>query len=75
MRNVTKGFFGLGVEPIDHDASKKAPRKVTDPMTDRPLIVSIVTSATVIVIGTLCVLYAEVDLIASNRHLSRRMFR
>jgi hypothetical protein len=29
-------------------------------MIDRPLIANIVTSATVIVIGTLCVFYAEV---------------
>jgi len=52
--------FSLGVEPVDHDVLKKPPRKVTDSMIDRPLIVNIVTSATVIVIGTLCVFYAEV---------------
>jgi len=49
----------LGVEPVDHDVLKKPPRKVTDSMLDRPLIFSIVTSAVVIVIGTLCVFYAE----------------
>ncbi|CAF1333002.1 unnamed protein product, partial [Rotaria sordida] len=49
----------LGVEPVDHDVLKKPPRKVTDPMIDKRLIAHIVTSATVIVIGTLCVFYAE----------------
>jgi Ca2+-transporting ATPase len=52
--------FSLGVEPVDHDVLKKPPRKVTDPMIDKKLIINMVTSATVIVIGTLCVFYAEV---------------
>ncbi|CAF1047987.1 unnamed protein product, partial [Didymodactylos carnosus] len=38
---------------------KKPPRKVTDSMTDRRLIFNMGTSAAVIVIGTLCVFYAE----------------
>jgi Ca2+-transporting ATPase len=59
--NKTKQF-SLGVEPVDHDVLKKPPRKVTDSMIDRPLIINIVTSATVIVVGTLCVFYAEVNL-------------
>jgi Ca2+-transporting ATPase len=49
----------LGVEPVDHDVLKKPPRKVTDPMIDKKLIINMVTSAAVIVIGTLCVFYAE----------------
>ena len=53
-------FFSLGVEPVDHDVLKKPPRKVTDPMIDKRLIINMVTSAAVIVIGTLCVFYAEV---------------
>ena len=53
-------FFSLGVEPVDHDVLKKPPRKVTDPMIDKKLIINMVTSAAVIVIGTLCVFYAEV---------------
>jgi magnesium-transporting ATPase (P-type) len=53
-------FFSLGVEPVDHDVLKKPPRKVTDPMINKKLIINIVTSAAVIVIGTLCVFYAEV---------------
>ena len=52
--------FSLGVEPVDHDVLKKPPRKVTDSMIDRPLLINIFTSATVIVVGTLCVFYAEV---------------
>jgi magnesium-transporting ATPase (P-type) len=53
-------LFSLGVEPVDHDVLKKPPRKVTDPMIDKKLIINMVTSAAVIVIGTLCVFYAEV---------------
>ena len=52
--------FSLGVEPVDHDVLKKPPRKVTDPMIDKQLISNIVISAVVIVVGTLCVFYAEV---------------
>lgn len=52
--------FSLGVEPVDHDVLKKPPRKVTDSMIDKKLIINMVTSAAVIVIGTLCVFYAEV---------------
>jgi magnesium-transporting ATPase (P-type) len=56
----TKILFSLGVEPVDHDVLKKPPRKVTDSMIDRKLIINMVTSAAVIVIGTLGVFYAEV---------------
>ncbi|CAF0839383.1 unnamed protein product [Rotaria sordida] len=49
----------LGVEPVDHDVLKKPPRKVTDPMIDKRLLINIITSAIIIVIGTLCVFYAE----------------
>ncbi|CAF0901739.1 unnamed protein product [Adineta ricciae] len=49
----------LGVEPVDHDVLKKPPRRVSDPMIDRKLIANILTSAIVIVVGTLCVFYAE----------------
>ncbi len=55
-----KILFSLGVEPVDHDVLKKPPRKVTDSMIDRKLIINMVTSAAVIVIGTLGVFYAEV---------------
>lgn len=61
----------LGVEPVDPDVLKKPPRKVADPMINRQLILSIITSASIIVIGTLCVFYAEVcvdeNLIVSMR--------
>ncbi|UJR09674.1 hypothetical protein I4U23_013908 [Adineta vaga] len=49
----------LGVEPVDHDVLKRPPRRVSDSMIDKKLIVNIVISATVIVVGTLCVFYAE----------------
>ena len=58
--NETNRRCSLGVEPVDHDVLRKPPRKVTDPMINRSLIINMVTSATVIVIGTLCVFYAEV---------------
>lgn len=61
-----KSRFSLGVEPVDHDVLKKPPRKVTDSMIDRQLLVHIFTSATIIVVGTLCVFYAEVNLIKKN---------
>lgn len=50
----------LGVEPVDHDVLKKPPRKVTDSMIDTRLIINMITSAAVIVTGTLFVFYAEV---------------
>lgn len=59
--NRLKIKFSLGVEPVDHDVLKKPPRKVTDSMIDKPLLVNIFISATVIVVGTLCVFYAEVS--------------
>ena len=62
FRYFSSFHFSLGVEPVDHDVLKKPPRKVTDPMINRSLIINMVTSATVIVIGTLCVFYAEVCL-------------
>ena len=58
-----KIIYSLGVEPVDHDVLKKPPRKVTDPMINKQLIINTVTSAAVIVIGTLCVFYAEVCII------------
>lgn len=57
---IERIISSLGVEPVDHDVLKKPPRKVTDPMINRSLIINMVTSAAVIVIGTLCVFYAEV---------------
>ena len=62
---IERIISSLGVEPVDHDVLKKPPRKVTDPMINRSLIINMVTSAAVIVIGTLCVFYAEVR----RRHL------
>ncbi len=53
-------MFSLGVEPVDHNVLKRPSRKVTDPMINKKLIINMVTSAAVIVIGTLCVFYAEV---------------
>jgi len=54
--------LSLGVEPVDHDVLKRPPRKVSDPMINKRLIVNIITSAAVIVVGTLCVFYAEVEM-------------
>lgn len=57
---------------MDHDVLKKPPRKVTDPMIDRKLIVNILMSAVVIVIGTLGVFYAEVCVSSIGRKLFDR---
>ena len=50
----------LGVEPVDHDVLKQPPRNVKHPMIDRELIISVITSAAIIITGTLSVFIAEV---------------
>ena len=63
VRSSRFSSASLGVEPVDRDVLRKPPRKVTDPMISKRLIVNMVASAAVIVIGTLCVFYAEVRLL------------
>ena len=49
----------LGVEPLDRDAMRRPPRSPSEPVLTRETLVSIVTSAAVMVLGTLGTLYYE----------------
>ena len=49
----------LGVEPVDHDVLRQPPRNTREPMITRSLVVSILSSAAVIIAGTLWVFYRE----------------
>ncbi|XP_059138634.1 calcium-transporting ATPase type 2C member 1-like [Physella acuta] len=51
----------LGVEPVDHDVLRKPPRKITDNIITRNLIINILTSASIIVAGTLWVFHKEME--------------
>jgi len=58
----------LGVEPVDHDELKKPPRKTTESMINRQLLVNIIISAMIIVSGTLYIFYREMkDGVVSHR--------
>uniref|UniRef100_A0AC35TXX1 Cation_ATPase_C domain-containing protein n=1 Tax=Rhabditophanes sp. KR3021 TaxID=114890 RepID=A0AC35TXX1_9BILA len=51
--------LSLGLEPVDHDIIKQKPRNVKEPLLDRPLIINILMSASVIVVGTMSVFWIE----------------
>jgi Ca2+-transporting ATPase len=51
----------LGVEPVDSDILKRSPRKTSESMINTNLLVNILTSALIIVSGTLYVFYHEVS--------------
>lgn len=51
----------LGVEPVDHDVIKQPPRHVGDPIITRRLIVNVLSSALIIVSGTLWVFWREMQ--------------
>lgn len=50
----------LGVEPVDHDVIRKKPRNVKEAMITRTLIFNVLSSAIIMVIGTLWVFRREV---------------
>jgi Ca2+-transporting ATPase len=50
----------LGVEPVDKDVMHRPPRKVNDSIITWPLVGKVLTSAAIIVIGTLWVFWKEV---------------
>lgn len=60
----------LGVEPVDHDVIRKKPRNVKEAMITRSLIFNVLSSAIIIIIGTLWIFRREVDII-SNRKFTR----
>ncbi|KAL3124146.1 hypothetical protein niasHT_004735 [Heterodera trifolii] len=49
----------LGVERVDADIIRQPPRNVREPLVNRSLIISVVTSAAIIIAGTLFVFYKE----------------
>ncbi len=49
----------MGVEPVDHDVMRRPPRRTLDPIITQQLLVRIVTSAAIIVVGTLYVFWHE----------------
>lgn len=51
----------LGVEPVDRDVMLRPPRGVHDPIITRALVSKVLTSAAIIVIGTLWVFWKEVS--------------
>uniref|UniRef100_A0A914PLQ5 Calcium-transporting ATPase n=1 Tax=Panagrolaimus davidi TaxID=227884 RepID=A0A914PLQ5_9BILA len=59
----------LGVEPVDPDIIKQKPRNVKQPMITKSLIISILSSASIIIIGTMFVFYKEM---AADNHISKR---
>lgn len=58
----------LGVEPVDKDVMHRPPRKVNDSIITWPLVGKVLTSAAIIVIGTLWVFWKE----RSDGHVTRR---
>jgi Ca2+-transporting ATPase len=50
----------LGVEPVDHDVLKQPPRKPSESMINKNLLVNILISAVIIVSGTLYIFHREV---------------
>ncbi|XP_035825930.1 calcium-transporting ATPase type 2C member 1 [Aplysia californica] len=51
----------LGVEPVDHDVLRQPPRKVRDNIITRSLVLNVLSSALIIVFGTLWVFYREMQ--------------
>ncbi|CAD5210533.1 unnamed protein product [Bursaphelenchus xylophilus] len=51
----------LGVEPVDSDIIKQKQRNVKDPMINKALIINIISSAAIIIVGTLLVFYMEMS--------------
>ena len=51
----------LGVEPVDEDVMRQAPRRIRDPILTRNLLTNVLISAIIIVTGTLWVFWREVS--------------
>ena len=64
----------LGVEPVHGDIMKRKPRTVNSPMIDRYLLLRVLTSAILIVLGTLFIFWRElryvnnINILALNPH-------
>ena len=59
----------LGVEPVDRDVMLQPPRKATDKMINIKLLLRIITSAIIIVSGTLWIFSKEVDFPLKQCHV------
>lgn len=58
----------LGVEPVDHDVMRRPPRRTLDPIITQQLLVRVLSSAAIIVVGTLFVFWYEMaDGIVTSR--------
>lgn len=53
--------YSLGVEPVDKDVVKQRPRNVREPMITKSLIVNVLSSAIIIIMGTLWVFKREMS--------------
>ena len=53
----------LGVEPVDPDIIQQPPRNVKEPMITMDVIYNVLTSASIIIIGTMFIYIKEVKLI------------
>jgi len=51
----------LGLEPVDHDVIRQPPRRIKDPIITRTLLTNVITSAAIIVAGTLWVFWREMS--------------
>ncbi|CAG5115959.1 unnamed protein product, partial [Candidula unifasciata] len=51
----------LGVEPVDHDVLRQPPRRVSDNIITRSLIVSTLSSAIIIICGTMWIFHEEME--------------
>lgn len=51
----------LGVEPVDADIIQQKPRNVKQPLITKKLIINILTSAGIIIVGTMFVFYKEMS--------------
>lgn len=51
----------LGVEPVDPDVIRQPPRKMTEPILSKGLLIRVLLSASIIVTGTLCVFWREMQ--------------
>ena len=53
-------MFSLGVEPVDDDIMKRKPRSTKHPMINSYLLIQVISSAALIVLGTLFIFWREV---------------
>ena len=57
----------LGVEPVDKDVMKRPPRRPDSSMITLPLLFQIISTAVIIVLGTLYVFWKEVGVVTEYR--------